>query len=224
MLGLAAGHDGERALLGAGDATRHRSVDEPDSLLLQSRCEVARRRRRDAGEIDYEFSRRSSLCDTLLAEKHFFRRMLVGDAQHHDLSGARHGRRSVGLSCSFFDHRGELVAAAVPDADLVAGSEQTQRHRPAHQPDADEPELWFCIHRLLAPLCVTAPRCAEPTRAAYFSRTPVRGGRLGCFALLCRSSLFETTRVRLPAAVSMRMRSPLRTRPSGPPAAASGET
>src|SRR5258708_31360231 len=76
---------------------------------------------------------------------------------------------------------------------------------------------------IFGPPCVTAPRYAEPTCAAYFSNTPDIA-RFGCFGDLRLSSAFDTSRVSEPTAASMRMRSPFLTSAIAPPAAASGET
>src|SRR4051812_21785949 len=74
------------------------------------------------------------------------------------------------------------------------------------------------------PLWVRAPRCAEPTWAAYFSKAPESRGRFGALAVLLRSSALPTSRSKVPAAASILMRSPFFTIDKAPPTAASGET
>jgi hypothetical protein len=54
--------------------------------------------------------------------------------------------------------------------------------------------------------------------------TPLTGARFGALGVLFLSSEAATSRCSSPFAASMRIRSPVRTRASGPPAAASGDT
>src|SRR5258706_4039744 len=113
----------------------------------------------------------------------------------------------------------------------LQGSGPGARRRGAHVPAAAVDRARHL--RLLAqarrrclifgPLCVTAPPYAEPTCAAYFSSTP-DSARFGCFGDLRLSSAFDTSSVSVPAAASIRMRSPFLTSALAPRVAASGET
>src|SRR5687768_3612729 len=70
---------------------------------------------------------------------------------------------------------------------------------------------------------VIAPRCAEPTNAAYFSSTPETGARFGATGFRFFSSAGDTFSSSNPLRASILMTSPSLTSASAPPAAASGE-
>ncbi len=147
VLRAAAGHDRERALLGAGHAARYRRVHQSHSAPgLEPRGVVARRGRRDAREVDHELARRASGSHAIGPEQHLFDGALIGDADHHDFGSLRDLGRRRRRDRAAREQRRELVVRAVPGRQAMAGIEQAKRHRTAHQADADEAESGRCVH------------------------------------------------------------------------------
>jgi len=106
-------------------------------LILRAKALVA------SGEIDHHLARAASLQagrDAPLAEQHGFDIGRVGHHQEHHLGLARHffgvaaghGRRS--------GHAGGNLAARVNE-ERMAGGRQMQRHRRAHDAQADESDV-----------------------------------------------------------------------------------
>ncbi|MCY1355244.1 hypothetical protein D9M69_416570 [compost metagenome] len=141
VLGAAAGHDRQRARLGARRAAGHRGVQPAHAAArFQLGGHLAGRRRLQAGEVHQQLAGPGALGHALRAEHHLAHHRRIGQAQHHQVGGAAQLGRRRDLPGAGGHQRRAFVRAAVPHRQRIAGGEQATAHRQAHQADAGESE------------------------------------------------------------------------------------
>jgi hypothetical protein len=138
---LAADHDRQgrvdRPLLAAGD----RRVDDAEAALPRLGSEVGGHIRSDAGEVDDQAARPCGLEDTALAGEYVGHVRRVRHHHRDDLGVPHCVRDRRGRTATRLDERLALVRAVVEASDLVAGVREVDRHRAAHDAEADEGDV-----------------------------------------------------------------------------------
>ena len=89
-VGLAADHDGQRGVLGADFAARHRGIEIVAAQRFDAPGEFLGRDRRDRAHVDDELALAQALGDAVLAEQHG---LDVGRVGHHQDDDVRRLRR-----------------------------------------------------------------------------------------------------------------------------------
>ena len=140
LLGRARHHDGERALLGAGDAAADRAVDLHDAAFFQDLGRPDRGARAGGGEVDVA-PHAIAANEPVVAGRNLQPDVERGQAGHHGLDPVgdvgrrfRRGRADLG-------ELGHRLGPGVEHRELMAGLDQTPTHWAAHVAQADEPDF-----------------------------------------------------------------------------------
>ena len=147
---LAADHDGEAAIDGAGLAARHRRVEKAQPIPCRLALQLARELGRGGGVIDQNGARLHAGEGAARAGRDRARVVVIADAHEDDrgLRGGLGGRRAV-LAAMLLGPGLGLRRRAVKDGDVVAGLGEMPRHRITHHAQSEKREF----HPL--------PRCAS---------------------------------------------------------------
>ena len=139
VLGVAADHERELAVLGAGLAAGHRRVEEADAALLGGRVELARDRGRGGGVIHKHRAGLHAGERAVRSERHGFHVLVVPHAHHHEARAlGGFARRGRGLATVLFSPLLGLGGGAVEHGDDVALGREVPGHGEAHHAKAKE--------------------------------------------------------------------------------------
>ncbi|MOA07777.1 hypothetical protein D3C78_1274950 [compost metagenome] len=135
-----AGHDGQRAGLGADFAARNRRIHVFATQRADALGETLGVHGRDRAHVDHHLAGRQALGHALLAEQHAFDIGRIGQHEDDHVGLLGHGTgaacgRGAGLQ-QRFRHR-----AAALDEKAVAGFDEAAAHGRAHDAQADESNL-----------------------------------------------------------------------------------
>ena len=141
--GVTTAHDGERAVLRAALATRHRRVNEMQPQRLSRGVQLARHRGRGRGVVHQHRARLHAGQRAVGAQHHAAQVVVIANAAKHNVctgcSLARRGRLARrGGGSEFGTPSRRLGRAAVVDSDLVAGQRQMAGHGMTHHAQTQE--------------------------------------------------------------------------------------
>jgi hypothetical protein len=137
--GVATAHHCQRAIHGAGLATRHRRIDEVQAQALRHGVQLTRDFGRGGGVVGEDGTRLHACEGAVSAQHHRTQVVVIAHTGKNDLCArgrlTRRGRMAPAVLGSPF---GGLAGGAVVDAHVVACTLQVAGHRAAHHTQADE--------------------------------------------------------------------------------------
>ena len=141
--GVTTAHDGERAVLRAALATRHRRINEMQTQRLGCGVQLARHRGRGRGVVHQHRARLHAGQRAVSAQHHAAQVVVIANAAKHNVgigcSQPRRGRLARRCGGSELSAPGRCLGrAAVVNGDLMPGQRQMAGHGVAHHTQAQK--------------------------------------------------------------------------------------